>query len=163
MSPRRGLLLLTFFISGLAALIFELAWTRLLLLSLGTTATAVGVVLGAFMGGMAIGSAVSAHPLFARKNPILTFAALEALIGSYALLSPTLLAAIGGVQGQELRFFLALMSLLPATVAMGASLPILVRAFGHRQVAIGLGQLYAANTAGAVLGLSSPCFGFSRA
>ena len=119
MSPRRVLLLLTFFISGLAALIFELAWTRLLLLSLGTTATAVGVVLGAFMGGMAIGSAVSAHPLFARKNPILTFAALEALIGSYALLSPTLLAAIGGVQGQELRFFLALMSLLPATVAMG--------------------------------------------
>ena len=152
MSPRRVLLLLTFFISGLAALIFELAWTRLLLLSLGTTATAVGVVLGAFMGGMAIGSAVSAHPLFARKNPILTFAALEALIGSYALLSPTLLAAIGGVQGQELRFFLALMNLLPATVAMGASLPILVRAFGHRQVAIGLGQLYAANTAGAVLG-----------
>lgn len=152
MSPRRVLLLLAFFVSGLAALIFELAWTRLLLLSLGTTATAVGVVLGAFMGGMAIGSACSAHPLFARKNPILTVAALEALIGLYALLSPTLLAAIGGIAGQELRFFLALMSLLPATVAMGASLPILVRAFGHHRVAIGLGQLYAANTAGAVLG-----------
>ena len=152
MSPRRVLLLLAFFVSGLAALIFELAWTRLLLLSLGTTASAVGVVLGAFMGGMAIGSAGSAHPLFARKNPILTFAALEALIGLYALLSPTLLTAIGGIAGQELRFFLALMSLLPATVAMGASLPILVRAFGHHRVAIGLGQLYAANTAGAVLG-----------
>lgn len=152
MSSRRVLLLLAFFISGLAALIFELAWTRLLLLSLGTTATAVGVVLGAFMGGMAIGSAASAHPLFARKNPILTFAAIEALIGLYALLSPTLLTAIGGIAGQELRFFLALMSLLPATVAMGASLPILVRAFGHHRAAIGLGQLYAANTAGAVLG-----------
>ena len=104
------------------------------------------------MGGMAIGSAVTAHPLVARRDPILTFAALEALIGLYALLSPTLLVAIGGVGGQELRFFLALMSLLPATVAMGASLPILVRAFGHHQVAIGLGQLYAANSAGAVLG-----------
>ena len=152
MSPRRVLLLLTFFISGLAALIFELAWTRLLLLSLGTTASAIGVVLGAFMGGMAIGSAVTAHPLVARRDPILTFAALEAFIGLYALLSPTLLTAIGAIVGQELRFFLALMSLLPATVAMGASLPILVRAFAHHQVAIGLGQLYAANTAGAVLG-----------
>ena len=152
MSPRRVLLLLTFFISGLAALIFELAWTRLLLLSLGTTASAVGVVLGAFMGGMAIGSAVTAHPLVARRDPILTFAALEAFIGLYALFSPTLLTAIGAIVGQELRFFLAFMSLLPATVAMGASLPILVRAFGHHQVAIGLGQLYAANTAGAVLG-----------
>ena len=152
MSPRRVLLLLTFFISGLAALIFELAWTRLLLLSLGTTATAVGVVLGAFMGGMAVGSALSAHPLLARRNPILTFAALEALIGTYALLSPSILAAIGGIAGQELRFFLALLSLLPATVAMGASLPVLVRAFDHHQIAIGLGRLYTANTAGAVLG-----------
>ena len=152
MSPRRVLLLLTFFISGLAALIFEFAWTRLLLLSLGTTASAVGVVLGAFMGGMAIGSAVTAHPLVARRDPVLTFAALEAFIGLYVLFSPTLLTAIGSIVGQELRFFLALMSLLPATVAMGASLPILVRAFGHHQVAIGLGQLYAANTAGAVLG-----------
>jgi len=49
-SSRRVLLLAAFFLSGLAALIFELVWTRLLLLSLGTTATAVGVVLAAFMG-----------------------------------------------------------------------------------------------------------------
>lgn len=152
MSPRRVVLLLAFFLSGLAALIFELAWTRLLLLSLGTTATAVGVVLGAFMGGMGIGSALSAHRVFTRRDPVLTFAILEAFIGAYALVSPIALEAIGLVGSQELRFTLALLSLLPATIAMGASLPVLVRAFAHHRVAIGLGQLYAANTAGAVLG-----------
>jgi spermidine synthase len=146
------LLLLAFFLSGLAALIFELAWTRLVLLTLGTTATAVGVVLGAFMGGMAIGSALSARRVVVERDPVLAFAAIEAFIGAYALASPTLIAAIGAVAGQELRFVLALVSLLPATIAMGASLPILVRAFAHERLAIGLGQLYAANTAGAVVG-----------
>ena len=154
MSQRRVLLLLTFFISGLAALIFELVWTRLLLLSMGTTATAVGIVLGAFMGGMALGSALSGHPRLEKFNPVLTFAALEAFIGLYALASPTILGAVGSVSGQELRFSLALVSLLPATVAMGASLPVLVRALSASggAIAVNLGTLYTANTAGAVLG-----------
>ena len=157
MSQRRVLLLLTFFISGLAALIFELVWTRLLLLSMGTTATAVGIVLGAFMSGMALGSALSGYPRLLKLNPVLTFAALEAFIGIYALASPTILGAVGSVSGQELRFFLAIVSLLPATVAMGASLPVLVRALSASSasgdaIAVSLGTLYTANTAGAVLG-----------
>ena len=157
MSQRRVLVLLTFFISGLAALIFELVWTRLLLLSMGTTATAVGIVLGAFMSGMALGSALSGYPRLEKLNPVLTFAALEAFIGIYALASPTILGAVGSVSGQELRFFLAIVSLLPATVAMGASLPVLVRALSASSasgdaIAVSLGTLYTANTAGAVLG-----------
>jgi len=159
-SQRRVLLLLTFFISGLAALIFELVWTRLLLLSMGTTATAVGIVLGAFMSGMALGSALSGYPRLEKLNPVLTFAALEAFIGIYALASPTILGAVGSVSGQELRFFLAIVSLLPATVAMGASLPVLVHALSASSassasgdaIAVSLGTLYTANTAGAVLG-----------
>ena len=162
MSPRRGLLLPAFFASGLAALIFELCWTRLLLLSLGTTATAIGVVLGAFMGGMALGSALSGRRFITRRDPVSTFTVLEAFIGFYALVSPSLLHAIGAVPGQELRFFLALVSLLPATIAMGASLPVLVRALASPDfpVAVGLGVLYAANTAGAVLGPLAAVFWF---
>ncbi|MGH9332328.1 MAG: hypothetical protein ACRD21_01075, partial [Vicinamibacteria bacterium] len=72
MSKRPVLLLSAFFLSGLAALVFELVWTRLLLLSLGTTATAVGVVLGAFMGGMAVGSALAGHRLVSRLDPVVT-------------------------------------------------------------------------------------------
>lgn len=154
MSPRRILLLAAFFLSGLAALVFELVWTRLLLLSLGTTATAVGVVLAAFMGGMALGSLLAGHRRVARLDPVSCFASLEGFVSLYALASPSLLDAISGIARVELQFAAALAALLPATVAMGASLPILVRAIRRddEPAAVGIGQLYAANTAGAVLG-----------
>ena len=154
MSSRRALLLTAFFLSGLAALVFELVWTRLLLLSIGATATAVGVVLAAFMGGMALGSALAGTRFVARLDPVLTFAGLEGFVGLYALASPPLLHRIAVVPRAELQFLLALVALLPATVAMGASLPVLVRAFDRagEPAAVDVGRLYAANTAGAVLG-----------
>jgi spermidine synthase len=153
-SSRRALLLAAFFLSGLAALIFELVWTRLLLLSIGTTAAAVGVVLAAFMGGMAAGSALAGSRRVARLDPIVTFAALEGFVGVYALSSPPILDRIASAARPEIQFLLALLALLPATVAMGASLPVLARAFAHGddRGAVGIGRLYAANTAGAVLG-----------
>ena len=153
-SLSRTTLFIAFGISGLAALIFELVWTRLLLLSLGTTAAAVGVVLGAFMGGMAVGSALSGHRAVNRLDPILAFACLEGWIGLYALGSPTLLSLIGSVDHRGAQFGLALALLVPATAAMGASLPVLARVVegdGARRSAT-IGRLYAANTAGAVLG-----------
>ena len=149
---RNTILLSCFFFSGVAALIFQLCWTRLLLLSLGSTATAISIVLAAFMGGMAIGSASSTHSFFFKRNAISTFAILEAGIGFYALLSPVLLSLVSSIPYESVRFVSALLSLLPATTAMGASLPLLVRALAHKNLAIGLGQLYASNTAGAVLG-----------
>ncbi|MGH9321033.1 MAG: hypothetical protein ACRD3V_14270 [Vicinamibacteria bacterium] len=154
MSKRPVLLLSAFFLSGLAALVFELVWTRLLLLSLGTTATAVGVVLGAFMGGMAVGSALAGHRLVSRLDPVVTFATLEGFVGLYALASPTILDGISAVSSPLIQFLVALAALLPATVAMGASLPVLVRAlrYSDEPPAVGIGHLYAANTAGAVLG-----------
>ena len=154
MSSRRVFLLAAFFLSGLAALVFELVWTRLLLLAIGTTATAVGVVLAAFMGGMAVGSAIAGRKSVARLDPVVTFAALEGFVGIYALLSPPILDRIASVARPEIQFLLALLALLPATIAMGASLPVLVRAFARSDepAAVGIGRLYGANTAGAVLG-----------
>ena len=154
MSSRRALLLAAFFLSGLAALVFELVWTRLLLLAIGTTASAVGVVLAAFMGGMAAGSALAGSRRAARLDPVVTFALLEGFVGIYALLSPPILDGIASVGRAEIQFLLALVALLPATIAMGASLPVLVRAFAQSEepAAVGIGRLYAANTAGAVLG-----------
>jgi spermidine synthase len=53
----RQLLYAAFLLSGGAALVFEVVWTRLLLLEFGATSLAVATVLAAFMGGMALGSA----------------------------------------------------------------------------------------------------------
>ena len=150
---RRPILLAAFFITGATALVFEVVWARLLLLSLGTTPAAVGVVLGAFMGGMAIGSYVAGWRVFTRHDPIVIYAVLEGWVGAYGLASPALLRAVD-VAPPELQFGVALLLLLPATVAMGASLPLLSRALGQgtAQPAVVVGHLYAATTAGGFLG-----------
>ena len=146
-------ILAAFFITGATALVFEVVWTRLLLLSLGTTPAAVGVVLGAFMGGMAIGSYLAGWRVFTRHDPIVIYALLEGWVGAYGLASPALLRAVDAAP-PELQFGVALLLLLPATVAMGASLPLLSRALGQgtAQPAVVVGHLYAATTAGAFLG-----------
>ena len=62
-------LLCAFFLTGATALIFEVVWARLLLLLLGTTPMAMGIVLGAFMGGMAVGSWSAGRALIRRLEP----------------------------------------------------------------------------------------------
>ena len=150
---RTPILLAAFFITGATALVFEVVWTRLLLLSLGTSPAAVGVVLGAFMGGMAIGSYAAGWRFLTRHDPIVIYALLEGWVGAYGLASPALLRAVD-IAPPELQFGVALLLLLPATVAMGASLPLLSRALGQgtAQPAVVVGHLYAATTAGAFLG-----------
>ncbi|MFQ5788887.1 MAG: hypothetical protein ACE5JI_00250, partial [Acidobacteriota bacterium] len=142
-----------FFLTGSASLVFEVIWTSLLLLSIGATPTAVGAVLAAFMGGMAIGSGLAGRSFFSRRDPILTFAVLEGWAGLYALATPYLLRGVDAAS-PAWQFVVALLLLLPATIGMGASLPVLSRALGRgsRWPAVEVGRLYAANTAGAVAG-----------
>lgn len=105
------------------------------------------------MGGMAVGSALAGRSFLARRDPVITFALLEGWIGVYGLASPAALRLVPAVPA-GLQFVCALVLLLPATVAMGASLPVLSRAFGKDKLwpAAEVGRLYAVNTAGAVLG-----------
>ncbi len=149
----RSLLLGSFFLTGASSLVFEVIWTRLLLLSLGATALAMGAVLGAFMAGMALGSAVAGGRLVSRLDPIVAYALLEGWAGAYGLATPHLLLLVD-VPDPAMQFAAAIGLLLPATIGMGASLPILARAFGgpSGRQAVEVGRLYAANTAGAVLG-----------
>ncbi len=152
-STGRFLLFASFLLTGATALVFEVVWTRLLLLSLGATAVAVGAVLGAFMAGMAVGAFLAGRPFVARLDPILAYALLEGWAGVYGLATPFLLR-LGEAQSPPVQFGVAIALLMPATIGMGASLPILARALGRGSlwIAVDVGRLYAANTAGAVLG-----------
>ena len=53
---RRGPFLVLFAVSGAAALIYEVVWTRLLTLHMGHGLAAASAVLAAFMGGLAAGA-----------------------------------------------------------------------------------------------------------
>jgi spermidine synthase len=149
----RLILFTAFLLTGGTSLVFEVAWTRLLLLSLGATAVAVGAVLGAFMGGMAVGSVLAGKRFAARIDPVLAYALLEGWAGLYGLATPGLLR-MAESPSPVAQFCAAIALLMPATVGMGASLPILTRALGRNSswTAVAVGRLYAANTAGAVLG-----------
>jgi spermidine synthase len=77
--------------SGTAALIYEVAWTRLFTLELGHTVAASSTVLAAFMGGLALGAWLAGRypPLGERR--LQTYAALEIVVALLAIALPAIL------------------------------------------------------------------------
>ncbi len=174
--PARALrpaLLAMFFLSGLSALIYQVAWARMLGLVFGVTSFAVATVLSAFMAGLALGSLVGGRIVDRRRSPLLVFACLELGIGATALLFPLAVSGLTSIFVAVrqhwvgtfyvlslLRFLLAFSVLLVPTTLMGATLPVLVRAYAGRPGRLGsdVAALYAANNWGAVLGALTAAF-----
>jgi spermidine synthase len=165
---RRGPFLALFAVSGAAALIYEVVWTRLLTLQMGHGVAAASTVLAAFMGGLAIGSAIAGR-IGGRLSPrraLTTYAALELTIAVLALLLPFGLAALrpmlssayadgsGGSTFAILRLATSVLLLAAPAAAMGATFPIASRWMVRvaSQAAQDAGGLYAANTLGAAIG-----------
>ncbi len=161
--------LLIYLISGAAALLYEVLWLRLLTNSVGHTAAAVGILLAAFMGGLAVGAwgAGRAAGSLPPARALRTYAVLEIGIGACALLLPLVIAAarpalVWAYAGEGGRLFdtamgiLALALLAVPAAAMGATYPLAVRWMekpGPKGPGLHVaGTLYAANTAGAAIG-----------
>ena len=66
----RALILLLFILSGFAGLAYELIWTKELSLIFGVTSGAITTVLAAFMGGLALGSALFGSRAERVRRPI---------------------------------------------------------------------------------------------
>src|SRR5215469_687147 len=79
-------LLLLFFGSGCAALIYELVWFQMLQLVIGSSALSLAVLLGTFMGGMFLGSLAVPRLVSAHRHPVSVFALLETGIGAAGIL-----------------------------------------------------------------------------
>ncbi len=164
-----------FFFSGAAALLFETLWFRQAGLTFGNSITASSLVLAAFMGGLALGNGLSARLGRHVARPVRVYALLEIAIALSGLgivwALPALTAGLSVFLASfldtplllnALRLLLSFAILIVPTTAMGATLPILVRALRVRDDAsisddeggfgIALGRLYACNTLGAVVG-----------
>ncbi|MGE5699009.1 MAG: spermidine synthase [Deltaproteobacteria bacterium] len=76
---------LLFAVSGFSGLIYESIWTHYLKLFLGHAAYAQTLVLGIFMGGMALGSWLCAKYSIRWKNLIAAYGLAEAAIGLFAI------------------------------------------------------------------------------
>lgn len=150
-------------LSGSAALAYQTTWTRMLHRVFGVGDAAVATVLAAFFLGLGLGSWAASRFGPRALRPARVYALLELAIAAYAAASPwfvpsmgTLYVAVGPEAGEATlytwRFALAMAVLLPPTVLMGATLPVVVRLGAGHGWARGASGFYVSNTLGAVLG-----------
>jgi predicted membrane-bound spermidine synthase len=81
----RKIFFLLFALSGFSGLIYESIWSHYIKLFLGHSAYAQTLVMIIFMGGMSIGSWICCRYSLRWKNLLLCYAAVEAIIGVFAL------------------------------------------------------------------------------
>ena len=171
MDLRFLLLLVCFFVSGFAALLYQTAWTREFAFLFGTSELAVVAVLAAYMGGLALGAAIAARVVRRLTRPVLAYGLLELGIAVGALCVPLMIRAVqalyislaGGLDAPPesmalttalFHLFGSFLVLVPCTALMGATLPLLARYAVSEDAQVGprIGVLYAVNTFGAIAG-----------
>jgi spermidine synthase len=155
-------LLLLFIGSGCAALIYEVVWFQLLQLSIGSSAVSLGVLLGIYMGGMCLGSLLLPRYVSAQQHPLRVYAYLELGIGAFGIIVLYAVPILGGIYtawagtgmtSLILRALVASICLLPPTLLMGGTLPVVARGVEATPNGVSwLGFFYGGNLAGAVAG-----------
>jgi spermidine synthase len=154
-------------LSGFAALLYEVAWTRALILAMGSTVYSFTLILAAFILGLAAGSAAGASRLPRVADPLRALGRTQLVIGLSALLLlpwlgdlPLLFARIVEAHRKQFGMILAWQSLVSAafvflpTFFMGAVFPLACRAAGMKAGTEGrsVAAVYGWNTAGCILG-----------
>jgi spermidine synthase len=156
-----------FFFSGIASLIYQVVWVRMLTLVFGHTIYSVSIVLSAFMAGLGLGSYLWGKTIDKVGKPLLIYGKIEIFIGVSAALLSILLSSFSPIYAwlhQLLPDLLFLVAILKATLAfllvliptifMGATLPIMCKYFATEESNLGqqVGYLYSINTLGAAAG-----------
>lgn len=156
-----------FTVSGATSLAFQVVWSKALGQVLGNSYSAIATVVAAFLCGLSLGAWLGGRSGLLLRRPLLSYGLLEVGVGVFGLCSLPLVrglepvlelvaARVDPASGAFtlIRFAATFLLLLPPTLMMGASLPVLVHwaAGGTDRLAGALSRLYALNTAGAVLG-----------
>jgi spermidine synthase len=157
--------------SGFAGLGYQIVWTQQCALWLGHESAAVLAVVTAFFGGLALGAWLLGSRIENSSRPVRWYAACELVIAAFSPLLAVAMPAVSswalhltGVQPAPLwqwsiAFAGTFILLLPATAAMGATLPAMERiSAGLRGQGQSIAALYAANTFGAVWGVLASGF-----
>lgn len=171
--PAAVALYLLFFLSGFAALIYQVAWVRSLGLVFGGSHLAITTVLSVFMGGLALGGSLLGARADRASRPLRLYAALEIGIAASAAAFhlvlrayPALYVPLARLAESSpawltlLRVALASLGMIVPTTLMGGTLPVLSRFVAARPELLltRLARLYAVNTLGAVTGVLAAGF-----
>jgi predicted membrane-bound spermidine synthase len=147
-----------FFVSGFAAILYQLIWQRALFTLYGTSSESVTVVVTVFMLGLGLGSLAGGALSRTSRVPLpVLFALAEGVIGVFGLASLPLFRWVASLTpaaaGMEVGLPAFALLLLP-TLCMGATLPLLAAYAIARLHSVGraLGMLYFVNTLGSAAG-----------
>jgi predicted membrane-bound spermidine synthase len=159
--------LLLFFVSGLAALLYQTIWQRMLGFFSGVDVYSVTITVAAFMAGLGCGSLAGGYlaDRLSNKNLLFVFGAAEAIVALFALCSKWLYYDLLYIRWNSLADSRSLLpivlfaSLLLPTFCMGITLPILAKKFTEKieTASAIVGCLYGVNALGAAFGaLATP-------
>lgn len=158
-----------FFVSGFAALLYQVVWVRQLEILLGSSTLSATAVVASFMGGMAIGAALASQLITRIQRPAAAFAGVQLLLGVFAVAFPTLVELAGPViaffynnatSSYSLAVFaVAFLILLIPTSLMGSTFSLMIKILqpfdcSEKTVA----NAYALNTLGAATGVLATGF-----
>jgi len=160
-------ILLSFAVTGLAALVYQVAWTRILSLLLGSSVYAFSLILAVFIFGLALGTVTASNLLARIRCLIKGYGISQIIIGFSSLFIVPLFARIPFVNrwvyenlGQQFQLiqganFITILGLLfIPTFFMGAQFPIVIKILATKLETVGqnVGRAYAFNTVGSIIG-----------
>ncbi len=167
---RRGMLIVlaAFALSGFIALAYEVIWSRVLALIIGSSVYAFSIMLATFLVGLALGAALISRFVDGIRNHVRLFAIIEVGVGVTSLIGAYLFNELpfafvqlhGALASSSLglllmsRFLIAAAVMILPTLLLGALLPLVVKIVASNEQATGrnVGDAYAANTLGAIVG-----------
>src|SRR5688572_18751771 len=164
------LLLAVAFFTGLASFVYEISWIRMLSLVLGASTHSFEVMLATFIFGLALGGLAVRRRVDTVVEPVRLLAWVQVAMGLAAAatlpvydftfgLMEALLKGLARTDAGYLLFNLsgaaiAGLVMLPATFCAGMTLPLITGALLRRGAGeAAIGQVYAANTFGAIAGV----------
>ncbi len=165
--PHAAVLAGLFFVSGFAALVYQVLWVRELGLLFGSTAQAAALAIAIFFAGIALGGWFWGRRAAASPSPLRGFGLLElgvaatalghfVLLDAYVALYPAIHATVGGAPALETlaKAIIATIVLLPPAFLMGGTLPLMAQHLVREREELGRtgSALYAVNTAGSATG-----------
>jgi spermidine synthase len=165
----RALFFILFTISGFSGLIYESIWSHYLKLFLGHAAYAQTLVLAIFMGGMALGSALTARYSVRIRSLLLGYAIAEGAIGVFGLVFHAVSIAVttwafdallpgieSAAAAQAAKWTIGALLIFPQSVLLGTTFPLMsgavIRRFPERSGET-LSMLYFTNSLGAAVGV----------
>jgi predicted membrane-bound spermidine synthase len=164
MSP--ALICLLVAASGLASVTYQVIWERLLRLCFGADGLDATLITATFLLGLGLGAFIFGREF---RRPLRVYAAVEAIVGLFAIVSFPLLTRLTLVLSHlfdaklehagTLRLSASVgvvLFLLPPTILIGATLPLCFAAFLRGRPRQRVHMLYCASTVGAVAGALAP-------